>query len=141
MNTKTKKVLDNSHTTQYGTTYDQLHKVIENMQLGEYLKIEYNKIPNRQTEHELIESVEEELNQLTLSDFNDGKHRDILTYTLREHKGELKTVYYQRAEAFRNVAGYLLFKDESDQWKSVDIRNIISITNIDGIKRTRNAQR
>ncbi len=140
MNLQSKNILDNPHTVKHGVTYDQIYNVIEPMKLGEYLKIEYTKIPSRQSEADLIESVEDEINQMTIQQFNEGYHNNLLTHLLKEHKGELKTVYYQRAESFRNAGGYLLFKGEDENWKSVDIRNIISITNIDGVQRKRSGK-
>lgn len=136
-----KQVLDNHHTTEYGTTHKDLFDSIEQLSIGEFVKIEYNKLPNRKTESEQLKAAMDEIADLKLADLNGPEHKQIVARVLKQHQGERKTEYYKRGNAFRNESGYLLLQDENDGWKSVDIRNTVSITNMDGVKKTRIGQR
>ena len=121
MNQKIKTVLDNYHTTEYNTTHKDLFKAVDKLNEGEFIKIEYTKLPQQLNENQSLSDI--------MDDISHG------------HKGEHKTVYYKRgAGDVRNESGYMLFQDENDNWKSVDIRNTISITNMNGIKLTRIGQ-
>ena len=77
---------------------------------------------------------------MSVNDFSKGKHKKVIAHALDHHKGGLKVEYYKRADDYRNESGYLLFQDDNNNWKSVDVRNVISITGADGVKRTRSAQ-
>ena len=135
-----KQVLDNHHTTEYGTTHKDLFEVVEQLSVGEFVKIEYKKLPNRQTEAAQIKAAMDEIADLKLGDINGPEHKGIITRVMKQHQGEHKSEYYKRGKGFRNESGYLLFQDMDDQWKSVDIRNTVSITNMDGVKLTRLGQ-
>ena len=134
---KIKNILDNHHTTENGTTHKDLFNSVEQLNVGEFVKIEYTKLPNRKTEADQLRAAMEEIANLKVSDINGPEHEEVIAKVMDHHQGERKVEYYKRGEDFRNESGYLLFQDEDDQWKSVDIRNTISITNMDGIKLTR----
>ena len=134
-----KQTLDNCHTILYNATHKDLFSLVENLEQDEFVKIEYNKIPNRKTEAKQIKTALTRIAELNT--FTSKKeYKNIIEEVLKAHKGEHKTVYYKRGENFRNESGYLLFQDENNNWKSVDIRNTISITNTNGIKLTRLGQ-
>jgi len=137
---KIKQVLDNHHTTEYGTTHKNLFDIVEQLNIGEFVKIEYNKLPNRETELAQLQTAMDEIADLKLSEINGPGHSQVIARVIKQHQGENKTEYYKRGNDFRNESGYLLFQDQNDQWKSVDIRNTISITNMKGIKLTRLGQ-
>jgi len=133
-----KQTLDNNHTTVYNATHQALFDTVENLRPSEFIKIEYNKIPNRGSESTQIKQAMEDLMKLSLNDIDAGQ--GIIKNVLRKHRGENKVEYYKRGNDFRNASGYLLLQDENDNWKSVDIRNTVSITSMDGIKLTRLGQ-
>ena len=133
-----KQTLDNNHTTVYNATHKALFDTVENLKQNEFIKIEYNKIPNRDSESTQIKEAMEDLMKLSLNDIETGK--DIIRDVLNKHRGDDKVEYYKRGDNFRNESGYLLLQDENDNWKSVDIRNTVSITSMDGIKLTRLGQ-
>ena len=135
---KIKTTLDNHHTTIHNATHKSMFSAIEELNEGDFIKIEYNKIPNRKTEVAQIQDAMEKLMSLSLNQIDEGS--DIINDTLRNHRGEHKTEYYQRGSDFRNESGYLLLKDVKGSWKSVDIRNTISISKMDGVMLTRNGQ-
>ena len=130
----------NIHTTKYGVTQKELFNTVEQLNVGDYIKIEYNKIPNVDDERKLTLKAMKELNKMSVGDFSKGKHKKVIAHALDQHKGGLKVEYYKRADAYRNESGYLLFQDDDNNWKSVDVRNVISITGSDGVKKTRNGQ-
>jgi len=140
MKKKTEVNLTNVHTTKYGVTQRELFNTVEQLNVGDYIKIEYNKIPSSEDERKLTFKAMKELNKMSVSDFSKGRHKKVIAHALNHHKGALKVEYYKRAKDYRNESGYLLFQDENNAWKSVDVRNVISITNTDGVKRTRSAQ-
>lgn len=140
MKKKTKVNFTNVHTTMYGVTQRELFNTVKQLNVGDYIKIEYNKIPSVNDERKLTLKAMKELNKMSVSDFSKGKHKKVIAHALDHHKGGLKIEYYKRADDYRNESGYLLFQDDNNDWKSVDVRNVISITSTDGIKRTRSAQ-
>lgn len=140
MKKKTKVNFTNVHTTMYGVTQRELFNTVKQLNVGDYIKIEYNKIPSVNDERKLTLKAMKELNKMSVSDFSKGKHKKVIAHALDHHKGGLKVEYYKRADDYRNESGYLLFQDSNNDWKSVDVRNVISITSTDGIKRTRSAQ-
>ncbi len=140
MKKKTKVNFTNVHTTKYSVTQKELFNTVEQLNVGDYIKIEYNKIPSVDDERKLTLKAMKQLNKMSVSDFSKGKHKKVIAHALDHHKGGLKVEYYKRADDYRNESGYLLFQDDDNNWKSVDVRNVISITGADGVKRTRSAQ-
>ena len=137
----TKNQLDNSHTTKYQSTQKELFDSIENTPVGEFMKIEYRKIPNINDRDTIVEEAFSKINHMDLAELSEGKHKKVIKHALNTYKGELKVVYYKRTETLRDESGYLMFQDDKNDWKKVDIRNVISVTNSDGVMRTRNEQR
>jgi len=140
MNKKTKVNFINIHTTNYNVTQKELFNTVEQLNVGDYIKIEYNKIPSVTDERKLTLKAMKELNKMSVGDFTKGQHKKVIAHVLNQHKGGLKVEFYKRATEYRNESGYLLFQDDNNNWKSVDVRNVISITDATGVKKTRNAQ-
>ena len=138
---KIKEVLDNHHTTEYGTTHKDLFDCVEKLDQGKFVKIEYKKLPNRKTEAMQLRAATDEIADLKIGDINGPEQEAVISRVLKQHEGDRKTEYYKRGVGnCRNESGYMILQDENDNWKSVDIRNTISITNMDGIKITRLGQ-
>lgn len=143
MKRKIKNSLDNPHSIQYQATQKELYNAIDNMAVGGFIKIEYNKIPSTKDRNAIVESSLKVLDNMDLTDFRDMRHKKVLKHALNSYEGELKVAYYKRPDVdkIQDESGYVLFQDNNNNWKKVDIRNVISITNSDGITLTRNVQK
>lgn len=135
-----KRLMDNPVQTRFDVTQRDLYAEIENTPVGQFVKIEYTKIPNRKDQRRVAKLALERINNLAVKDLTSEGFK-VLDNTFKSMTGQHKTVFYKRVEDFRDESGYIRFQDEDDNWKKLDVRNIINLTNIDGVKLTRNEQR
>jgi len=77
-----------------------------------------------------------DVEELSVKDLALGKALPILKSNINKIKGDYKKETYFTTEDFRNSSGYLLFTNDEGGYKSVDIRNVISLT-VNGVKYVR----
>jgi hypothetical protein len=126
---KTKELLDNPYATQYGATQAELFDTISRLDKNELVKITFRKKPNKNSRDTAVQTAVKQMSSLTLADFQSGRHESVLKTVIDNYQGELVIDYYKRPEQeeLRNKSGYILMNNEDGEWKSVDVKNIISI--------------
>jgi hypothetical protein len=92
------------------------------------VKVEFRKNPTASDKRRAIEAASDKMQQLTIHELSSGEHIKVLNELINSHKGQVQVGYYKRTKDFRNASGYLLFQTEDEEWKSVDIKKIISIS-------------
>tara|TARA_R110000824_G_scaffold42575_1_gene125247 strand:- start:126 stop:506 length:381 start_codon:yes stop_codon:yes gene_type:complete len=118
-------------------TQREIFEALEGVSTEEYIYIEYYKIPSRKDLNKTSKKMLKEITSMSIEDFMLGKAENVINKAIKTISGERKEEFYRRTNEFRNASGYLLFQDKTDGFKSVDIRNIISIT-INGVRLDRN---
>lgn len=144
MTTSIKKTLDNPHSTNVDVTQKDIFDTIEGLQENEFVKIVYRKITKPRDKRRIINDMVTKINELKVADLS-TKTFKVLDNIISNYHGEEAVGYYKRptkadlkSSSIRNASGYVLFQDENDEWKSVEVKNVLNLTTIDGVKLVRN---
>lgn len=127
------ETLMSPHTEQHNATQQEIFEMLALASTEEYVHIEYHKIPSRRDLNKIVDGMYRDIKSMPVEDLVSNKLLKRLSTGIKEIRGERKSEFYRPSEDFRNSSGYLLFIAEDGSYKSVDIRNIISIT-INGTK-------
>lgn len=129
--------LNNTHTFIDNATNQLFMQMISNNKIGQYLDIEYNKIPTKNDKKDHLKDSLESIESMSMSDIKLNKHESVLKNMMNEVKGNLTEGRYTNSDNLHGTAGYVLMWDENSDWKSIKVENIVSITNEHGVKLSR----
>lgn len=124
------------HTTILNATQASIFKAIADSDVGSESIVEYTKIPSQKNINDIVNKMYADVEELSVKDLALGKALPILKSNINKIKGDYKKETYFTTEDFRNSSGYLLFTNDEGGYKSVDIRNVISLT-VNGVKYVR----
>jgi len=124
------------HTTINNATQAQIFNAVLKNPVGTQVDVEYNKIPSQKNLSDIVDTMYSDVEKLSVKELINGDVLPILRSNIKKIKGDYKSETYYTTEEFRNSSGYLLFTNDEGGYKSVDIRNVISLT-VNGVKYVR----
>jgi len=144
MNKSIKTKLDNPHSTSADVTQKAIYDEIEGLAEGQFIKIEYRKIAKRSDKRRIANDLVAKINDMKVSDLSSDKTFKMIDKMLSNYHGETTVGYYKKPAAedsklngIRNASGYILLQDADNEWKSVELKNVLNLTNSDGVKLVR----
>lgn len=135
------KVLNNPHSTREDVTQKDLFDEIKSMQDGQFVKVEYYKIPSIADKRNLVKGLVGKISELKVGDLTDENLYDLIKEDISNIHGKIQTGFYRRPAnetEVQDAAGYVVFIDDNDEYKRVKIANILNLTNSNGVKLVRN---
>lgn len=144
MNKSIKTKLDNPHSINADVTQKAIYDEINGLAEGQFIKIEYRKIAKKADKRRIAKDLVAKIQEMSVSDLSSDKAFKVIDKMLSNYHGETTTGYYKKPAAndskldgIRNASGYILLQDDNDEWKSVELKNVLNLTNSDGVKLVR----